>query len=67
VRDAKAGSRRLGLGSKFEMSMRIGIPYSTTNEVVEYEENRRSAWQTRDYMTANMEKTLRRIEEILSA
>ena len=27
--------------------MRIGIPYSMVNTVIEYEENRRLAWQTR--------------------
>ncbi len=47
VRDAKSESQRLVLGSSFGMSMRIGIPYSMVNTVVEYEENRRIAWQTR--------------------
>ena len=72
------------------MSMKIGIPYSTVSEVVEYDENRRIAWQI--YSTikwlsrsgggriwryelepvgggtiANMGKSLRRIEEIVSA
>ena len=28
------------------MSMKIGIPYSTLSTIVEYEENRRIAWQT---------------------
>lgn len=44
---AKQGSQRLGLGSKFGMSMRIGLPYSMTSTVIEFEENRRLAWQTR--------------------
>lgn len=47
VRGARAGSTRLQLGSKFGMSMRLGIPYGTENEVVEFEEPRRIAWQTR--------------------
>ena len=47
VRGAKAGSQRLGLGSTFGMSMKLGIPYSMVSTVVEYEENRRLAWQTR--------------------
>jgi uncharacterized protein YndB with AHSA1/START domain len=36
---------RLVLGSKFGMSMRIGIPYSITNTVVEFDENRLIAWR----------------------
>src|SRR3954447_24323527 len=47
VREAKGGSQRLALGSKFGMSMKAGIPYSMTNEVIEFEENRRIAWQTK--------------------
>ena len=44
---AKGGSQRLALGSKFGMSMRIGVPYSMVSTVIEFEENRRLAWQTR--------------------
>jgi uncharacterized protein YndB with AHSA1/START domain len=48
VRDAReGGSEPLRLGSVFGMSMKAGIPYRTLNEVVEFEENRRIAWQTR--------------------
>lgn len=47
VRDAKAGSERLVLGSQFGMSMRMGIPYSMQSTVIELEEDRRIAWQTR--------------------
>jgi uncharacterized protein YndB with AHSA1/START domain len=47
VREAKQGSERLALGSEFGMSMKMGIPYSMANEVIEFEENRRIAWQTR--------------------
>jgi uncharacterized protein YndB with AHSA1/START domain len=46
VRGAKAGSERLALGSKFGMSMKMGVPYSMVSEVIEYDENRRIAWQT---------------------
>lgn len=37
--------QRLALGSKFGMSMKIGVPYKITNEVVEFEENQRIAWR----------------------
>ena len=44
---AKAGqSARLALGETFGMSMKMGISYSTASTVVEFEENRRIAWQT---------------------
>ncbi len=36
---------RLALGSRFGMSMRLGVPYAITNEVVEFEEGRRIAWR----------------------
>ena len=44
---AKEGSQRLVLGSRFGMSMKMGIPYSMVSEVVEFDETRRIAWQTR--------------------
>lgn len=47
VRDAKGGSERLTKGSTFGMSMKWGLPYSMSSTVVEYEEDRRLAWQTR--------------------
>ena len=48
VRDAKdAPSEPLQLGSTFGMHMKIGLPYSMVNTVIEYEPNRRIAWQTR--------------------
>jgi hypothetical protein len=41
-----AGSpRRLGPGSRFRMRMRLGVPYSVTNEVVEFRQDRRIAWR----------------------
>lgn len=47
VREAKGAPERLALGAKFGMSMKLGIPYSMENEVIEFEEGRRIAWQTR--------------------
>ncbi len=47
VRAAKGGAERLKMGSTFGMSMKAGIPYSMTNEVIDFEENRCIAWQTR--------------------
>jgi uncharacterized protein YndB with AHSA1/START domain len=47
VRGAKGSPEPLTLGSTFGMSMRMGIPYSTVSTVIEFEPNRRIAWQTR--------------------
>lgn len=47
VRGTPDGSQRLVLGSKFGMSMKMGIAYSMASTVVEFEENRLIAWQTR--------------------
>ena len=44
---AKGTPQRLELGSRFGMSMKIGLPYSMVSTVIEYEENRRIAWQTK--------------------
>jgi len=44
---AKQRSKRLALGTKFGMSMKVGIPYSMVSTVVEFDEPRRIAWQTR--------------------
>jgi uncharacterized protein YndB with AHSA1/START domain len=46
VRDAKGEPEKLVLGSSFGMSMKMGLPYSMVSTVIEYEENRRIAWQT---------------------
>jgi len=46
VKQAKAGDPdRLEMGSRFGMDMRIGLPYSIQNTVVEYEPDRLIAWQ----------------------
>lgn len=46
VQGSKQESVPLSKGSKFGMSMRLGLPYRTTNTVVEFEQDRRIAWQT---------------------
>ena len=46
VRRSKGASQRIALGSRFAMSMRMGVPYSMMNTVIDFEENRRVAWQT---------------------
>ncbi len=41
-----SGPDRLSLGSRFGMDMKLGpIPYRISNQVVEFEENRRIAWR----------------------
>jgi uncharacterized protein YndB with AHSA1/START domain len=44
---AKDGApHQLTMGSTFGMSMKMGVPYSMSNTVVEFEQDRRIAWQT---------------------
>jgi hypothetical protein len=44
---AKPGTAgALGFGSTFGMSMKMGIPYSMSNTVIEFEQDRRIAWKT---------------------
>jgi uncharacterized protein YndB with AHSA1/START domain len=45
VKAARGGSKRLSLGDTFAVSMRIGLPYVSTNKVIEFEDGRRIAWQ----------------------
>ena len=47
VRGARSGGRRLALGDRFGMDMHLGVAYSTRNTVIELDENRRIAWQSR--------------------
>ncbi len=47
VRDAKSEPARLALGAQFGMAMHMGINYSMMNEVIEFEDGKRIAWQTR--------------------
>lgn len=48
VRDPRGGSgaRRLELGSRFGMSMKMGIPYAMESTVIEFDPPRLIAWQT---------------------
>ncbi|WP_026426022.1 SRPBCC family protein [Actinokineospora inagensis] len=39
------GPRRLELGARFGMDMRMGVPYKILNTVVEFEEGRLIAWR----------------------
>ena len=45
VKGAVGDPQPLTMGTKFAMSMRIGLPYRIGNEVVEYEADRLIAWQ----------------------
>lgn len=45
VKGATGDPQPLTLGTRFGMSMKIGVPYRISNEVVEYEENRLIAWR----------------------
>jgi uncharacterized protein YndB with AHSA1/START domain len=47
VRKSKEAPERLSLGSHFGMAMKLGVPYSMVSEVIEFEDGRRIAWQTR--------------------
>ena len=48
VKRAKPGSpERLHLGATFGMAMEMGLKYSMVNTVIEFQANRRIAWQTR--------------------
>jgi uncharacterized protein YndB with AHSA1/START domain len=47
VREATTGSTRLALGAKFGMSMKAGFGYSMESTIIEFEEDRRIAWQSR--------------------
>ena len=44
VRGTTRGPERLGLGDRFGMKMRIGLPYIIRSKVVELDEGRRIAW-----------------------
>ncbi len=46
VKGTRQESRPLELGTKFGMSMHMGMAYKTSNVVVEFEQNRRIAWKT---------------------
>jgi uncharacterized protein YndB with AHSA1/START domain len=46
VKAKEGAAQHLTLGSTFGMSMKMGIPYTVTNTVIEFEQDRRIAWQT---------------------
>jgi hypothetical protein len=39
-------SQQLSLGATFGMSMKLGVPYSMTNTVIEFEQDKVIAWKT---------------------
>jgi uncharacterized protein YndB with AHSA1/START domain len=45
VQEAKNTPERVKLGDNFGMAMKRGVPYSTHNVVIEFDDNRRIAWQ----------------------
>jgi uncharacterized protein YndB with AHSA1/START domain len=47
VRDVKTGPERVKLGDQFSMAMKLGIPYTMVSTIIEFEDNRRIAWQSR--------------------
>jgi uncharacterized protein YndB with AHSA1/START domain len=47
VKEATGSSEPLRQGSTFGMKMRIGVPYQMVNHVIEFEQDRRIAWQPR--------------------
>lgn len=46
VKPKGAVPQRLSMGSTFGMSMKLGVPYAMSNTVIEFEPDRRIAWQT---------------------
>jgi uncharacterized protein YndB with AHSA1/START domain len=46
VKAKDSETHQLSLGSTFGMSMKMGVPYAVSNTVVEFEQDRRIAWQT---------------------
>jgi uncharacterized protein YndB with AHSA1/START domain len=45
VQEAKNAPQRVKLGDMFGMAMKRGVPYSTHNVVIEFDDDRRIAWQ----------------------
>lgn len=44
VKDATSGPDVLDMGTKFGMSMVMGLPYRVSSKVVEFEQDRKIAW-----------------------
>jgi hypothetical protein len=49
VRDAVEAPERLSLGATFRLNMDFKGPYTMVSTVIEYDENRRIAWQSRPW------------------
>lgn len=49
VQGSQRSSQPLSLGQKFGMSMKQGLPYKTSNTVIEFEPDRKIAWQTQGF------------------
>ena len=47
VREVKRGPERVKLGDQFSMAMKLGVPYTMVSTIIEFEDNRRIAWQSR--------------------
>jgi len=47
VRGLSQPSDRLKLGSTFNMKMKMGVPYTMINTVIEFDDGRKIAWQPR--------------------
>ncbi len=47
VKGLKAPAGQMTLGSTFEMKMKMGIPYTMVNTIIEFEQDRLIAWQPR--------------------
>src|SRR3954447_20796152 len=47
VRDAVDAPEQLSVGATFDMNMHYGSDYTMTSTVIEYDEGRRIAWQSR--------------------
>lgn len=46
VRNARGAGGSVGLGDRFGMSMKMGVPYAMESEVVEFTQDRLIAWRT---------------------
>jgi uncharacterized protein YndB with AHSA1/START domain len=46
VRDPRGPVDRLQMGSRFGMSMKMGLPYAMDSQVIEFDEPKLIAWQT---------------------
>jgi len=47
LRGSKNGPELVKLGDQFTMAMKLGVPYKMESTIIEFEDNRRIAWQSR--------------------